>query len=166
MAKANRIAKMHISDPLSLINTFLSKVGMGKQVFDETNCIPLTFDNIVISLNKDADRNLLAITSVIGKVSENSNEEISSEDYYKFLESNLASAITGSGAVGISCETNLLIYGNAISLIDLTQNAFEAFLERSVNVIEDWHNITKQAQAFIPSRSNEINKETEGAIRI
>lgn len=135
-----------IADPLPLINTFLSKVGLGRQVFDANNGMALSFDDITIGLHKDNERQLLLVSSVIASIPHDADAAASAAAFAVILEASLAGIMTGAGAVGLNRGSGLLVYGNAIGLAGLDQAAFETFFERSVNAIEDWHALARRSQ--------------------
>lgn len=158
---------MTVDDPLLLINAFLGKVGSAGQVFDENNSLALSFDGITIGIRKDDIRQLLVVNAVIAAMprpSDAASAPALAAAYADILDASLGGIMTGAGALGFSSDRDLLVYGNAIRFDGLSQQGFEAFLERTVNAIEAWHRRAEHWQRMPDDARNFAAPAVEGGM--
>ncbi|MFC0219606.1 hypothetical protein FHS82_002073 [Pseudochelatococcus lubricantis] len=149
-----------IADPSLLINSFLVKVGLPEKNFDDNDAMALTVDNTLIGIHKNDEQRLLLISSVIARIPLDGEAAL----YTTLLVNNFATTVLGAGSVGLDPRSEMLVYANAISLVGLDQEAFEKFLERSVNIIEDWHGLVRKVNPPTPSGAAAASNEGDVSI--
>lgn len=145
-----------VADPQLLLSEFGRKLGIPGLALDENNAIRLSFDDIVVDAQYDPAKKHLVLLSILGDFPITSNAEI----YANLLEVNLAGLLVGSGAVGLDRQENRLIYCDHLSFEGLSQDAFEEFFRRSVNVAEAWRNLIASPE-FSNSSSSSLQPPDE-----
>lgn len=126
-----------VADPKILFSEFGRKLGIPDLALDENNAIRLSFDDIVIDAQYNPEKKHLVLLSILGDFPATNNAEI----YANLLEVNLAGLLVGSGAVGLDRQESRLIYVDHLSFEGLSQESFEEFFRKSVNVAEAWRNL-------------------------
>ncbi|MGI6245103.1 MAG: type III secretion system chaperone [Pseudochelatococcus sp.] len=126
-----------LADPQFLFSEFGRKLGIPELALDENNAVRLSFDNVIVDAQYDPEKKHLILLSVIGEFPAAAGTDI----YANLLEVNLAGLLVGSGGIGFDRQDNRLIYVDHLSFEGLSQDAFEEFFRRSVNVAEAWQQL-------------------------
>lgn len=151
-----------VSDPKILFSDFGRKLGIDGLALDENNAIRLSFDDIIIDAQYDAEKKHLVLLSILGDFSANSP----AETYANLLEVNLAGLLVGSGAVGLDRQESRLIYVDHLSFEGLSQESFEEFFRKSVNVAEAWRNLIASPEFNASSSSLPPPDEEYASLRV
>ncbi|MFT0892405.1 type III secretion system chaperone [Pseudochelatococcus sp. G4_1912] len=136
-----------VADPKILFSDFGRKLGIPGLALDDNNAIRLSFDEIIIDAQYDPEKKHLVLLSILGDFPATNNSEV----YANLLEVNLAGLLVGSGAVGLDRQENRLIYVDHLSFEGLTQESFEEFFRKSVNVAEAWRNLINSREFGVAS---------------
>ncbi len=143
---------MDYGDIQKALAKFGSNIGIPDLAFDENGYCCLSFDDIVVNIEADADNGVLFFYSNVGELPPETNIDL----YEMLLEENFLYRGTGGGILGIDKDTNIIAYAYQIPFELVSTSKFEQILENFVNLTED---ITKRIEEM--ARSSVKKDKTE-----
>lgn len=128
---------MSDNDIASVLQRFGKKHGLEDLQFDSLSQSLIAFDDIVVVLEYVESRGDMLLTAAIRPVPQPLTPDLAK----MFLELNYLGMQLGAGQIGLDSPAGQLMFADRLSLAGLTDRAFEAFVEASINRIESWQRL-------------------------